>query len=532
MTENMLFNIGDRLVVDEEVCTVRFFGIVEGTKGNWLGVEWDNPKRGKHSGEKDGKFYFKTHIPNAGSFVRPRLAHTGNSLMTALNERYGIVENGGVDKDLSVRGSRGRETAVEMVGAEKVNQTMSHLENLVQMSLEGFYLNSVEKNSPILKKLRVFDFGRCLLKSWEEVSKFLEFMPSINEISVSSNLLDLPPNPQMLSEFFEKVKVLVTNRMYFRQLPEINYYTWNEVKKLGQICRNLEELFVCFNNITEIDDVSTITNIKYLNLEGNSLADFNQVLTLSELPNLTVLVLNDTGVKEVKFPENFNGFSKLYDLYLDKNQIADWFSITELRRLPSLQKLKFSKNPLLTEEVEKTARQIIVAKLKNLIDLNRTPVTKVERRGSELDYLKIYGKEWRASGGHQDPSKNNPSKEFTTEHPRYQELIDTYDAPEDSELTQISTALETQLIEIKLRYEQKSNGDWIEVGSCKKKIPRKMTVSKLKQLAGKAFRIRKRIHLSYSSDQQPESIHELDKDNQEIDYFAVDTNDTVHVRPL
>lgn len=133
----------------------------------------------------------------------------------------------------------------------------------------------------------------------------------------------------------------------------------------------------------------------------------------------------------------------MIDLYLDKNKILDWFSITELNRLPKLNKLKFSKNPLLQSENEGSSRQekiilyclsisflnlyrgIIIAKLKNLSELNRTKVTATERRGSEIDYLKIYGKLWKESGGHQDPVKSNVSKEFLKEHPRYQELINS-----------------------------------------------------------------------------------------------------------
>lgn len=52
------FKVGDRLSFDNALCTVRYIGDVEGTKGDWLGVEWDDPFRGKHSGEHKGKRYF------------------------------------------------------------------------------------------------------------------------------------------------------------------------------------------------------------------------------------------------------------------------------------------------------------------------------------------------------------------------------------------------------------------------------------------------------------------------------------------
>jgi dynactin complex subunit len=51
--------IGDRYSYDGALCTVRYIGTVEGTKGSWLGVEWDDPTRGKHDGQFKGKRYFE-----------------------------------------------------------------------------------------------------------------------------------------------------------------------------------------------------------------------------------------------------------------------------------------------------------------------------------------------------------------------------------------------------------------------------------------------------------------------------------------
>jgi dynactin complex subunit len=51
--------VGKRLSFDGQLCTVRYLGEVKGTKGEWLGVEWDDPTRGKHSGENGGVKYFE-----------------------------------------------------------------------------------------------------------------------------------------------------------------------------------------------------------------------------------------------------------------------------------------------------------------------------------------------------------------------------------------------------------------------------------------------------------------------------------------
>lgn len=57
--------IGDRLSYDGVLCTVRFIGSVEGTKGSWLGVEWDDPTRGKHDGQYKGVRYFECKHPHS-----------------------------------------------------------------------------------------------------------------------------------------------------------------------------------------------------------------------------------------------------------------------------------------------------------------------------------------------------------------------------------------------------------------------------------------------------------------------------------
>ncbi|MGH0128787.1 UNVERIFIED_CONTAM: hypothetical protein FKN15_046599 [Acipenser sinensis] len=83
----------------------------------------------------------------------------------------------------------------------------------------------------------------------------------------------------------------------------------------------------------------------------------------------------------------------------------------------------------------------------NKTGVNWSEILPDERRGAELDYCKIFGKEWLEVGGHQDREKNRPSEAFTAQHPRYQILIEKYGASEDGELTeQQPSALKNQLL--------------------------------------------------------------------------------------
>ena len=50
--------VGFRLQIGRDRATVRYVGPVNGQVGEWVGLEWDDPTRGKHDGSTGGKQYF------------------------------------------------------------------------------------------------------------------------------------------------------------------------------------------------------------------------------------------------------------------------------------------------------------------------------------------------------------------------------------------------------------------------------------------------------------------------------------------
>ena len=60
-------HLGQRLSLKNQLCTVRYVGPVAEKPGTWLGVEWDDPKRGKHNGIHNGVEYFKCACPIGSS---------------------------------------------------------------------------------------------------------------------------------------------------------------------------------------------------------------------------------------------------------------------------------------------------------------------------------------------------------------------------------------------------------------------------------------------------------------------------------
>lgn len=54
----------------------------------WLGVEWDDPTKGKHNGTVEGVQYFQASAEKAGSLVLAKKAEFGQDLLEALVKRY------------------------------------------------------------------------------------------------------------------------------------------------------------------------------------------------------------------------------------------------------------------------------------------------------------------------------------------------------------------------------------------------------------------------------------------------------------
>ena len=57
----MSISQGTRILYQKQyIGTIRYVGPVDGTSGEWIGVEWDDvDARGKHDGVSDGRRYFR-----------------------------------------------------------------------------------------------------------------------------------------------------------------------------------------------------------------------------------------------------------------------------------------------------------------------------------------------------------------------------------------------------------------------------------------------------------------------------------------
>jgi len=59
MVEDKKYEIASRIECDGYRGTLKYIGPVGDTKGEWLGIDWDDLTRGKHNGTYHGIKYFQ-----------------------------------------------------------------------------------------------------------------------------------------------------------------------------------------------------------------------------------------------------------------------------------------------------------------------------------------------------------------------------------------------------------------------------------------------------------------------------------------
>nr|XP_036873011.1 tubulin-specific chaperone E isoform X1 [Manis javanica]XP_036873012.1 tubulin-specific chaperone E isoform X1 [Manis javanica] len=519
--------IGRRVEVNGEHATVRFSGVVPPVTGLWLGVEWDNPARGRHDGSHEGTVYFKCRHPTGGSFIRPNKVNFGVDFLTAIKKRYVLGDGPEDEKEQIVTiGNK----PVETIGFDSIIRQQSQLSNLQEISLRNCTVNCAGDKGGIAKtcpNIRKADLSKNLLSSWDEVIAIADQLKYLEVLNLSENLLKFPTGSSSLTRAFSTLKVLVLNRTGI---------TWAEVLQCASGWPVLEELYLESNNISISErPADVLQTVKLLDVSCNRLIDENQLFLIAYLPRLEQLILSDTGISSVHFPDAGIGcktsmFPSLQYLVVNDNQISQWSFINELDKLQSLHTLSCIRNPLTEGGKEaQTTRQFIIARIGQLKTLNKCEILPEERRGAELDYRKSFGKEWKRAGGHQSPDKNRPSEDFLAAHPRYQLLCLKYGAPEDGELkTQQPFLLKNQLLTLKIKYPNQLDQKIIE-----KQLPDSMTIHKVKGLLSRLLKVPvSELLLSYESPKMPGREIELENDQQSLQFYSVENGDCLLVRWL
>nr|XP_058944024.1 tubulin-specific chaperone E-like [Pocillopora verrucosa] len=527
--------IGKRVICEGFRGVIKYVGEVPPTSGEWYGIEWDDPDRGKHDGTHEGVKYFECRHPKSGSFVRPKKVDFGISIIDALKEQYGLGGDGINPEDMYVISGKNKKKPVEMVGADSIQEKQSNYKELTVVSLRGMEVSGPDKESEfytIAPLVSEFDLSGTLISSWSDVALITKNLHQLQTIHLNENFLKLPQNPEQLMPSFSTVLVMFLNRMKLQ---------WNEVEVIVSMMPSLKELHAChncLNNLREKDgqltQLQALQNIELLNLEGNKLSDWKTILRLGHLSRLKCLILNDNGIKSVelgnKIQDRTDGvplFSSLESLSLSNNIITELQSINELNHLPSLNGLRFKGNPLFQDETTFESRQELLARVPSLTSLNGSPVNSKEREIAERAYLKKYATSWVNAGGMPGKGEKSVLKpEFIEAHPRYEELVKVHGVPSEAERNHSSSkTLKDSLISVTI-----TCPDAPDKKSVTKKLPGTMTIGKVKGLLYRLFKVD-------SSDQKLSSVDsklgrevDLDDDLRQLTFYSVQSGDTIYLR--
>ncbi|XP_063773632.1 tubulin-specific chaperone E [Pseudophryne corroboree] len=512
---------GKRIICDGEYATVRYVGMVPPTAGLWLGVEWDNPLRGKHDGSHNGTRYFACSHATGGSFIRPKKADFGVSFLTAVTKRYG--SNSDWNENLVI----GKKT-VELIGIESVQDEQSKLVTLCDISLRECAVSNAGHKGEIFDScpnISTMNLSSNLLSSWESMADIACQLKTLKHLDLSENRLRLSSNPSSLANAFASLTLLSLNRTGI---------TWNEVLQYTVMWPALEELYLASNDITVLErSVSCLQSLTLLDISNNQLVHGNQLHAIAHLPRLKHLIISNNRISSINFSVAQFGcctdmFPAVNRLLIDGNNISQWSFINELNKLQSLQSLTCQNNPIMdSEKNPETVRQLIIAKIARLKVLNKTEILLKEREGAELDYRKKFGFDWLKAGGNQNSELNNPSMEFLIEHPRYITLVEKYGAPDDAEIKPLQPfALKNQLLTLTIKCPDKPDQKPIQ-----KKLPDSMTVQKVKGLLYRLFKVPgSELTLSYESCKMEGKEIELENDLKSLQFYSMENGDSILVR--
>ncbi|KAH7414263.1 tubulin-specific chaperone E [Phaeosphaeria sp. MPI-PUGE-AT-0046c] len=456
------FYIGKRLSYDGRLCTVRYHGEVQGTKGEWLGVEWDDPTRGKHAGEHQGVKYFDClhHSPTSASFIRPtRPPDPSLSFPSALKSKYASDARSSpplTDPSVQIvfdnhpnrppppqpRPIKFSGKVAEEVGFDKIRAQLAQLSELRIVILDGLGMcrpevrgdgwmggrgkRDVEDACP---KAGELDLSRNLFEEWREVGSICEQLEKLRNLRVDGNRF----RDTTLSET-ERERCLKAFANINTLRLEENLLPWDELARLTQLFPTLTIFGASSNLYTALGEHMLNPTITDLTLEDNLLPSLSNIASLTKLPHLQRLVLKSNKISEISSsPASIPIFpSTLTEVDLSFNEIAIWAFIETLAHVfPGLTSLRVSHNPLYESLQAPDGRALTAddgymltfARLGNLSTLNHSPINPKERLNAESYYLSMIAKEVQFA-------PENMTEQILKSHPRYKWLCEEYGEPD------------------------------------------------------------------------------------------------------
>lgn len=385
--------------------TIKFTGTIPQWNEEALGIEWDNPTRGKNNGCVGGVNYFDVCVEGAGSFIKKsnkKVSLIKKSFVEQLNSKYASEY-----QELEI--SFGSKTT-ETLGFEKLSKLQADFSNLGVVSLSRCLVGLVgnfKTIAPQLCHLHTLDLSFNLLELLEDVWSIVDSL-SIKSLNLSGNR-------------FENSKLTSKEHIVpVESVTELNLTsTLVSSSQMSQILAkfpNLNSLAIADNRYSSEDvetiftDKKLIQKLKKIDLSGNALKTVPDIVMSLEEVNLGYNMIQNLSSIAKWAP-----ISKLHTVDVRKNELRRWSDLDILYML-DLEDLRINGNPLFAEMSVEDMTEQIVARLHcgpgHLMKLNGAVLTESEISNAELYFtLKV---------------RQNEIKEVNLKGPSWQRLAKKY----------------------------------------------------------------------------------------------------------
>jgi hypothetical protein len=501
--------------------TIRYIGKVSSSTSSadpdaeWLGVEFDNPTRGKHDGAIEGPGgeplrYFRCEMGGSGSFLKPSKVDVGVTMVEALGEQYveegaPLVAPNNILEDSYALTSKGSRKQIEFHGEVKIRgrQQIASLDACTLRSAGISSAGTAENLSDVAGHLTSLDIKSNLLSDWQEVAVIGAALPSLGILQMGGNRMR--PLPSNFVASFASLRTL--------ELTGVGISSWREVALLERSLPLLEDLVLARNNLSDVVSVSPkggasgFKNLQSLDLSETQLGGWACVEVFQDLPSLRMLVVSHNSLGTIG---KCRGFAKLQSLALSGNDISEWADVDMLDVFPALSGLRFSGNPVTRALSASEARAQVVARLPKLTVFNGSIVSGRERAEAEKSYLRNVMRKLP-----DDPAAA-PAQSTTPHFSRLWAIHGESMAPQAGQGG--TGALAGDMMSITLRSMAASSCTQEAVT---KRLPPGITVGRLKQLCKRLFSLDTDLQTLYFTPVGFDMPCTLDDDERTLDFYGV-----------
>ncbi|KAI1616798.1 hypothetical protein EDD37DRAFT_61316 [Exophiala viscosa] len=455
--------VGQRRSYSGALCTVRYQGPLPSLKGEWLGVEWDDPTRGKHNGSHEDHQVFKclSPVPTAASFVRPsRKPDPERTLLEGIKFKYAPSTT---PKTVAQSASVGNEAieisgkVVEEVGFDRIKKQLSLLADLKIVLVDELALTGIAARDASNTEVRhaqrelqqdcpnivELDIGWNTIETWQAVADICLPLKKLRILKAGGLRLRgfTAKRSENEANPFQTVEELYLNECLFSPEQILQMLSPGEpcgFPSLKVLSLSLNELdvFGKSNQSSEVNCPSVTTLI----LDNNRFRDLSSLPDITSLlPNITSISLQSNEISQLGL-ETARRFGSLETLNLAGNRIDSYAFVDALPSLfPNLTSLRISRNPLhershngsqqqQSAASDSTSYYLTLARLPGLKSLNYTTITPRDREEGEIYYLSVVEKEIRALlDTDANSSVEQKAKLACDMHPLYTTLCAKYD---------------------------------------------------------------------------------------------------------